>query len=205
LENSGVIIAGCSYSATMVTWFMQKYPHLANGAWASSAPLKAKVDFTEYKETVANAIEKVGGEECARRIKVTFEQLEKWVAERDSSSIEEAMLLCYPIDFDNQHDVDSMLSSFTGRWSGTVQYHDERSQDIQKECKILNEADTGNDVWNYANWFWDFYFNQGRFDVCFNHRFANDVEYFSQTAWNSSAVQDQWRQWYYQTCAEYGW
>lgn len=45
-EKSGVIMIGGSYSATMVSWFRQKYPHLINGAWASSAPVFAKVEFT---------------------------------------------------------------------------------------------------------------------------------------------------------------
>ena len=27
-ENSGAILVGCSYSGTMVTWFMQKYQNL---------------------------------------------------------------------------------------------------------------------------------------------------------------------------------
>lgn len=205
LANSGVIIAGCSYSATMVTWFMQKYPHLANGAWSSSAPLKAKVDFTEYKDTVANAIQKVGGEECARRIRAAVDQLEQWAEERNSVAIEESMLLCVPIDFDNKYDVQSLFFSFTGRWSGAVQYHSERYQDIQNECKILTESDTGNVVWDYANWYWHYYFSQNRFDVCYNHLFSNDVAYFGQTGLSSSAVRDEWRQWYYQTCAEYGW
>lgn len=35
LRDSGVILVGGSYSATMVTWFLQKYPHLANGGWSS--------------------------------------------------------------------------------------------------------------------------------------------------------------------------
>jgi hypothetical protein len=45
LKDSGVIMVGGSYSATMVSWFRKKYPHLANGAWSSSAPLLAKADF----------------------------------------------------------------------------------------------------------------------------------------------------------------
>lgn len=44
--NSKIIMAGGSYSATMVAWFRQKYPHLLDGGWASSAPLLAKLDFT---------------------------------------------------------------------------------------------------------------------------------------------------------------
>jgi thymus-specific serine protease len=43
--NSGVILVGASYTATMVSWFRQRYPELANGAWASSGPLHAQVDF----------------------------------------------------------------------------------------------------------------------------------------------------------------
>jgi hypothetical protein len=31
VRNSGVILTGCSYAGTMVTWFQQKYPHLING------------------------------------------------------------------------------------------------------------------------------------------------------------------------------
>jgi hypothetical protein len=43
--NSGVILVGASYSAMMVSWFRQRYPDLVNGAWASSAPIQAQVDF----------------------------------------------------------------------------------------------------------------------------------------------------------------
>lgn len=49
LKDSGVIMIGGSYSATMVSWFRKKYPHLANGAWSSSAPLLAKADFMGKK------------------------------------------------------------------------------------------------------------------------------------------------------------
>lgn len=45
LTNSKVILVGASYSAMMVTWMRQKYPHLIAGSWASSAPLLAKVDY----------------------------------------------------------------------------------------------------------------------------------------------------------------
>lgn len=52
-SQSKVIIAGGSYSATMVTWFKKLYPELATGAWASSAPLFAKVNFVgEYWNSV---------------------------------------------------------------------------------------------------------------------------------------------------------
>lgn len=45
LSDARVIIVGASYAASMVTWFSQKYPHLVDGAWSSSAPVFAHVDF----------------------------------------------------------------------------------------------------------------------------------------------------------------
>lgn len=45
LSDARVVIVGVSYAASMVTWFMQKYPHLIDGAWSSSAPVFAHVNF----------------------------------------------------------------------------------------------------------------------------------------------------------------
>lgn len=40
-----VVVVGGSYSATMATWAREKYPHLIDIAYASSAPLRAIKDF----------------------------------------------------------------------------------------------------------------------------------------------------------------
>lgn len=45
LADSKVIVIGGSYSATMATWLREKYPHLIDVAYASSAPLRAIKDF----------------------------------------------------------------------------------------------------------------------------------------------------------------
>lgn len=44
-KNSKVVVVGKSYSATMATWLREKYPHLVDIAYSSSAPLIAVVDF----------------------------------------------------------------------------------------------------------------------------------------------------------------
>ncbi|XP_037807821.1 putative serine protease K12H4.7 [Lucilia sericata] len=45
LANAKIVLVGGSYSGSMVAWFMKLYPEMAEVAWASSAPLRAKMDF----------------------------------------------------------------------------------------------------------------------------------------------------------------
>jgi hypothetical protein len=206
VRNSGVILVGGSYSATMATWFMQKYPHLANGAWSSSAPLEAKVDFVEYKEVVSESIEIVGGENCTRRIRNAFEELEKLIAENNTRRIEEVFHLCHPLNLNNDLDVWSFVSDMAGPWSGIVQYHSERDQDVQSQCEILVNNDIESDIEALSHWWWFESIDQedpGFY--CYDHRYETALYYFTGTSWESRAARDSYRQWLYQTCAEYGW
>lgn len=45
LAHTKVILAGASYSGSLVAWFAKLYPDLISAGWASSAPLVAKMDF----------------------------------------------------------------------------------------------------------------------------------------------------------------
>lgn len=207
LSNSGVILVGASYSATMATWFMQKYPHLANGAWSSSAPLEAKVDFVEYKEVVSDAIESVGGLDCSYRIRRAFEELERLAESGDVARIEELFRFCQPFDLTNQLDVWSFFSDVSGPFSGTVQYHRESSQDIQNECNILINTTLTNDLEALARWFW---FEPENPEgppagVCYDHRYELFIYFYGGIEWHDIAAMYEIRQWLYQTCVEYGW
>lgn len=78
--DSKVILVGGSYAGSMVTWFRKQYPHLAVGAWASSAPVLAKANFVEYKEIVAASIRSIGGSACYDRIETAFADAEALIA-----------------------------------------------------------------------------------------------------------------------------
>lgn len=204
LANSGVILVGASYSATMATWFMQKYPHLANGAWSSSAPLEAKLDFIEYKEVVSEALEIAGGENCTRRIRNAFEELERLYEEGNSSRIEEVFHLCYPFDVTNELDVWSFFSDIAGPFSGIVQYHREYSQNIQRECDLLVNNNITNDLEALSYWYW-YPTDPSIGGNCYNHHYDLFLYFYSGIEWTDLAAIYEIRQWYYQTCAEYGW
>lgn len=202
VRNSGVILVGASYSATMVTWFMQKYPHLANGAWSSSAPLLAKVDFVEYKEVVSYAFEEQGGSNCTGRIRRAFEELEAVVERGDSDRVEELFQLCFNFDLTNQLDVWSFFSDIAGPFSGVVQYYREQDQDIENECKILIDNDIENDLEALARWWWyDPENPDGPNPYCYDHRYSSWIYFFNGTGWDDIAAYYEIRQWYYQTCA----
>ncbi|XP_058831051.1 thymus-specific serine protease-like [Topomyia yanbarensis] len=196
-SNAKIIMAGGSYSATMVAWFRQKYPHLINGAWASSAPLLAKLDFVEYKEVVSESIRLVGGDDCANRIDRAYDQIEDLLNQGDFDKVREEFLLCDTIDFTNKLDTGSFLSSISNYLAGVVQYH--QTGDIEGVCEIINDESISNDMTALAKWF-----TQG-VSSCMDITYASSIRYYVNTDWNHGANRGAMRPWTYQTCAEYGW
>lgn len=120
-QNANVVLVGGSYSATMVAWFRQLYPHLAVGAWASSAPVLAKADFVEYKEVVGAAIRFVGGNQCHQRLENAFAQAEALIANGEGLRFKELFRFCD--DFDVEVDAAAAFSTLTDVLAGVVQYH----------------------------------------------------------------------------------
>jgi Serine carboxypeptidase S28 len=185
-QNSGVILVGASYSATMVSWFRQRYPDLVNGAWASSAPLHAQVDYPEYKEVVGRSIASVGGTSCYQRIERAFNQIAAAVNAGSYTLLEEAFNLCTPLDEASQTDIWNLYNSLSGSFSGVVQRHYIGSTTIQDACAIVEEPSIADDLLAYAN-----YVNLRMSGFCFDFKHSNTIAYFSETSWDSEAAQDE--------------
>ncbi|XP_001662504.2 putative serine protease F56F10.1 isoform X1 [Aedes aegypti] len=196
-ENSKVIMAGGSYSATMVAWFRQKYPHLVDGGWASSAPLLAKLDFVEYKEVVSESIRLVGGDACADRIERAYEQIEDHLAREEFDKVREEFKVCNNINFANSLDSAMFLSSISDYFAGVVQYHS--PGDIEGVCEIIMDDSIENDMEALANWF-----IRG-VNQCMDMTYDSTIRYYRSIDWNHGANRGAMRPWLYQTCAEYGW
>lgn len=203
IRNSGVILVGCSYSGTMVTWFMQKYPHLAQGAWSMSAPLNAQVDFVEYKEVVSHAVHEVGTETCSGKIRRAFQQLEALYESNQTTKINEMFQLCSPLDINNKLDVWNLFSDVAGPWSGVVQYYSVHDRDIEIACEQLLAVQAETDIEAYAKWI--MYRFRIPEDDCYDHTYEYFMYWFNGTSWDDWVARSEWRQWLYQTCSEYGW
>lgn len=182
LRNSAVILVGASYAAALTTWFMQEHPDLAQGAWVSSAPLNAKVDFFEYREVVSKSIEIAGGSNCSQRIYRAYNELEKLITANELTRVEKLFNLCFPLNFSNQLDVSIFLSGLTNSFAHIVQWHRETTQDIQKMCSVINDGKIDEDIDALSQW----WLSQN--PNCFNHLYVNYVKVYNQSSWNGNEL-----------------
>ncbi|XP_068153452.1 putative serine protease K12H4.7 [Drosophila tropicalis] len=193
LTNSKVLLAGGSYSATMVVWFKRLYPDLVEGGWASSAPLLAKVDFTEYKEVVGRAFLELGGQQCYNRINNGIAELESMFDNNRAAEARAMLRLCSSFDDKNDLDLWSLFGSISNIFSGVAQY--QRYGEIEYYCDfLLSFDDDATAIANFAYWAWGY-------PSCIDARYSGTVEYYLWAIDNFGSS----RPWYYQTCNEYGW
>lgn len=204
--TGGVIAVGGSYGGTMVTWFRQKYPNIVTGSWSSSAPLHAKIDFFEYKETTGDSIREVGGEECYEKIEDTFSALEDLIEGGDITRLRRLFNMCDDFDINDQFDVWNFHSELTDIFAGVVQYH--RPGNIERACRqIMAEVtnETGietDDLYPFAQ----FIRRQlGPSNQCNSFSFNVSMRIMQNTSWDGIASRSSMRQWVYQTCSEFGW
>lgn len=180
LRNSPVILVGASYAAALSTWFVQKYPDLVNGAWVSSAPLKAQVDFFEYREVVSRAIEIAGGTNCSNRIERAFKKLEELIATKELTRLVKLFNLCFTLDPLNQLDIWNFFAGLTNAISHVVQTHRDITQDIQKMCAVITDNAIDDDIEALSKWW------LSQDSVCFNHLYVNYVNTYNQSNWNDN-------------------
>lgn len=180
LTNSPVILVGASYAAALTMWFMEEYPDIAQGAWVSSAPVNAQVDFFEYREVVSKSIEIAGGTNCSQRINQALNELEQLIASNDLTRVEKLFNLCFPLDLSNQLDMSIFFSALTNSFSNIVQTHREQNQDIQKMCSDINDSGIDGDIDALSHWW------LSKNTICFNHLYLNYVGAYNQSDWNGN-------------------
>lgn len=180
--NGKWIAFGGSYPGSLSAYYRLKFPYLVAGALASSAPVMAKEDFIEYDTHVTQ----VAGIKCARQMREVVNQVEESLADTTKfaqmKSLFDASAIDDPVDF-------LYLIADTG--AAAVQYgmRDAFCTSLSTEVTPLE---------GYANFAKKLY----------KDMHVNAVDMTPQGAMSEYSNDYQsglgMRQWYYQSCKEYG-
>ncbi|XP_066954266.1 LOW QUALITY PROTEIN: putative serine protease K12H4.7 [Macrobrachium rosenbergii] len=202
LQNNKWIVFGGSYSGSLAAWYRLKYPHLAHGAVATSAPMIAKVDFREYMEVVRNSLA-TASEDCNVAIKEANAEMEKQLADPVGwGALSERFRLCSPLDASIPDDVSLFFETLADNFAYVVQYNNEvGSVNIDSVCAVMQDESLGDPLDRYQE------VNTVLLDLfgesCLEHRYDMMVEAMQKTKWEENL--DGGRAWVYQTCTEFGW
>lgn len=194
LQHSKVILVGTAYAGSLVTWMRQAHPELVDFAWASSAPLKAKVDFEDFKVWAGFVIGVNGGTDCTDRMNRAIIGMEEHIDAGNRAYVRDQFNLCNGLT--NTLDVWSFFSSVSNAVAEIVQTG---GPAIRAFCTALRESPIEDDIEAFASLFND------ETSQCTDASYVTHRLQMGETDWSSKAVRDGSRQWYYQTCSEFGW
>mmetsp|Transcript_47357 Transcript_47357/g.119285 ORF Transcript_47357/g.119285 Transcript_47357/m.119285 type:complete len:490 (-) Transcript_47357:88-1557(-) len=195
--SSKWIVFGGSYSGNLSAWLRLKYPHLFAGAIASSAPLRAQLEFAEYFEVVAASL----GPVCSKILTQATRAAEDMLASSTGRrSLERMFNTCTPIR--TSMDLVTFLEAMADPICEVVQYNRDNNMyaqafDIPKVCHIL-EASSSDPLQGLANFVqaWNEHSKQNCTAISYN----DYIEELRDTSLENTAA----RCWTYQTCTEFG-
>jgi serine protease 16 len=209
-EKNKVIAFGGSYPGNLAAWSRIKYPHLFHGAVASSAPVRAQLDFPEYMQTVKKSMSDplVGGSvECASDVAAAFAETDRIFNSKDASLISalgKKFKACTDINA-SKNDAKTFISSLAGTFQGAVQYNGQEYPSVQDLCKVMeSNRNSSAPIDRLVNVMELPYTSQGaEMPSCFDYQYSSMISSLNVTKIDTSAPAAD-RQWIYQTCTQFG-
>ncbi len=200
-QNSKVITLSGSYPGNLAAWFRLKYPSVAAGSIASSAPVLAQTNFPEYMEVVAAAMRQYSGQQCYDAFETAAVRVAELAHQGAGSwgvqQLEKDFQTCHPIG--SEADIGILLSDLMGNVQGTVQYNNviTGSTNVADICAVMLD---GTDA--YAQFVQlQAQYRAANGQQCEDANWADSIAYLSATAKDHSNLA---RPWTYQTCNEFG-
>ncbi|XP_015253903.1 PREDICTED: thymus-specific serine protease-like [Cyprinodon variegatus] len=198
---------GGSYSGSLSAWFRGKFPNLVYGAVASSAPVKAKLDFFEYSNVVGLGLknEAVGGsEECLAKVREAFVLVEATLISENFTKVAADFGCCQTPN--NPDDQMELMQSLADIMMGTVQYNEEGVlMSIKELCSVMTDKREENEgemeAYNRLVKLSQIYRSTSN-EPCLDISHEKTVKDLLDTSHRHRRRSE--RQWIYQTCTEFG-
>ncbi|XP_011497996.1 PREDICTED: thymus-specific serine protease-like [Ceratosolen solmsi marchali] len=195
ISNSKVIVFGGSYAGNMAAWIRTKYPHLIQGAVASSAPVYAKADFYAYYEVVTASLKRHDAQ-CATDVQTAFDQTEKLLASKGGpKKIRELFNLCENPNVKSTNDISYLMNFLSEIFASNVQYNKivNGKSKISILCDTMTNASIGKPIERLAHLV-------NKEGDCIDVSYLEFVKKMRNDSWSSNPM----KQWYFQTCHEFG-
>lgn len=193
-EGMPVVTFGGSYAGMLSGWMRQKYPQLIDFSVASSGPVHAEVDFYQYLAVVADSLTTLGSAECVSNIALATQKIQAMTtSESGLASLSSLFNTCATIE---QEDIPVFMQSLAGNFMGVTQYNLEApGVNITTLCDMIT-APGQDPLTNYVA-LWNAFAGNECIDVSYEdmiEELKNDSIFTGVGG----------RQWFYQTCIEFG-
>jgi len=199
--DAPVVVIGGQYSASLAAWFRQSYPHLAVGAWASSAPMLAVYNQFQFKELTGAVYRHIGGNACYQNIENGFAEMEQMVADGRNAEISAMFHLCNI--FDDPFDVQLFFSLMSEVFSLLAQF--DQYTNVAGVCQLLANETHTSDAAAIAAVIVYLIDEIGEGEECIDIDYQVAIEAERQTNWDYPSNEFGLRQYTYQLCTQLGW
>ncbi|VEN40302.1 unnamed protein product [Callosobruchus maculatus] len=199
------IAFGGSYAGSLAAWVRQKYPHLVYGSMSASAPVLAKINFSEYHTVVYEDLKDTGGDKCVSAVKQAFNQVD--LMTRDIAGQRKLYKLFHLCDnitesTSSSEDIVILFDTLRGHFAGIAQFNKKNGGphniNLDTLCNIMVNDTLGPEVNRLAAV--NYLMTAHR---CLDCKYDTMISEMRDVSWDSEAPVGG-RQWYYQTCTDFG-
>ncbi|OWM68946.1 hypothetical protein CDL15_Pgr025133 [Punica granatum] len=143
-KNSPIIVMGGSYGGMLASWFRLKYPHIAYGALASSAPILLLNNFVPhfgYYSIVSKDFRETS-ETCYQTIKESWSEIDRVASEPNGlSELSKIFNTCKPLQ-----DVNELKRYLEYEYASSAQYNDPHTKPVAHICDGINNSNGSSSV-----------------------------------------------------------
>ncbi|KAM9316476.1 putative serine protease K12H4.7 [Gastrophryne carolinensis] len=204
------IVFGGSYPGCLSAWYRLKFPHLAHAAVASSAPVQAVLNFSEYLEVVQSSLLRYHSD-CPRTVKLASDTLIELLYYKENyEKITNDFKLCDPLGISSEMDMAYFLDTISEYIMDVVQYNNDNREfegvkttniTIEVVCNIMSNESLGAPYDRYAEVIRTI-LKAGE-EKCIEASYQKYIQDIRDSCWEGPAS-SRGEQWVYQTCTEFG-